>query len=269
MISPSSLITLDELKSEKGTLITFGEIPPYDQEDYDLNNTKDFNKFLKDVERDVRQSIEYRWLIQYLRDYYNMHISAEFENIDGLNSGVKIEIHHTPFSLYDIASIVFTKRSFYHEDLSVQMVAKEVMELHYKQLVGLYPLTQTEHELVHNAFLFIPTYRIWGRYDIFRELYKEFIDKEYHDTLDEIEEYSRVAFNEDKQKAIISQSNIYLDTSGVYSLPILDKLKEAMSDRIDQIKQNAYMLPIFDEDTITNPMDQVKQQKMKDAIIFY
>ena len=268
MISPSSLIEVDNIKGQTGSVITFGEIPEYDQEDYDLSSGKDFGKYLKDVEKDVRGSIEYRWFEKFLRDYYNMYVSGSFDSLTGLDSGVKTEIHHTPFSLYDIVCIVYSKRSFYHEDVSLQMVAKEVMELHYKQLIGLYPLTQTEHEMVHNSFLFIPTYKIFGRYDIFKELYKPFIETDLLNTLDDIEDYSRVAFDEEKQKSMLSQSNVFLDTSGAYSLPILDKLKGAMTNRIDQIKQNAFMLPIFDEDTTTNPMDQTKP-KMKEAIIFY
>ena len=110
-----------------------------------------------------------------------------------------------------------------------------------------------------------PYYRF---FDIFKELYKPFIETDLLNTLDDIEDYSRVAFDEEKQKSMLSQSNVFLDTSGAYSLPILDKLKGAMTNRIDQIKQNAFMLPIFDEDTTTNPMDQTKP-KMKEAIIFY
>ena len=61
MISPSSLIEVDNIKGQTGSVITFGEIPEYDQEDYDLSSGKDFGKYLKDVEKDVRGSIEYRW----------------------------------------------------------------------------------------------------------------------------------------------------------------------------------------------------------------
>lgn len=253
MIDPSSLYLPDSFKGAQGSILTISEIPPYDQEDYD---TKDFNKYLKDVEKVVRSSFEYREFIKYIKCYYNMYHSASFENITGMDSGVRIEIHHTPFSLYDIVKIVYDKRAFYHEDLQVEMVAKEVMELHYKQLIGLYPLTETEHKLVHNGYLFIPTHKVWGRYDLFFSLYREFAE-EYRDTLDNVEDYSKVAYDEEKSRKLMAQSNVYIDTSGAYSLPILDKLKAALTDRVSQIKQNAFMLPVFEEDTVTNPMDEL------------
>lgn len=269
MIDPSNLMLPGQLQGEKGGILTLSEIPEYDQDDYDLSSAKDFRKYLDDIKKEVRGSYEYREMIKHLREYGGMTASGSFDQLNGMNSGVKIEVHHTPFSLEDIVRIVYDKRAFYHENLSIYMVAKEVMELHYKQIVGLYPLTITEHELVHNGFLFIPTYKIYGRYDLFRDLYREFIDPEMLETLDNIEEYSRIAFNEEQQKMLIGQSNIYIDTSGAYSLPILDNLKIAMSNRVDQIKQNSYMLPIFEEDTITNPMDQQSNKKMRDVLIFY
>lgn len=261
MIDPSNLYHPDNIKGERGSIIILEEIPQYDQEDYDLSDSREFNKYLKDIEKSVRQSYEYRELIKYGRMYGNLGVSAGFENVNGNNSGVKIEVHHTPFSLYDIVKIVYDKRAFYHEDLSVEMVAKEVMECHYKQLVGLYPLSQTEHELVHKGYLFIPTNKIFANYQLFVSLYDQFIDDDIKTTLENIEEFSRVAYSEEHHyQQLLRQSNVYLDTSGSYSLPVMDDLKAALTDRVSQIKQNAYMLPIFEEDVVTNPMDNMKCQ---------
>lgn len=284
MINPSSLLVPDIMRSEKGAIVTLPEIPEYDEEDYDLTDTRDFKKYIDDIKAIVRRSFEYRQFISYIREWYGMTESAQFENINGEGGGVKIEIHHTPFSLYDIVMAVYTKRAFYHEDLSVFMVAKEVMELHYKMIIGVYPLTLTEHELVHNGYLFIPTYKVFGHYDIFRKMYEQFIDPELLDTLDDIEQYSRVSYDEEQTKRLLGQANIYLDTSGAYSLPILEDLRLALSERVDQIKQNAYMLPSFDdeftnapqqktnqvyiEDTIYNPQEYIKPVFMVQAITF-
>ncbi|MBR1988596.1 MAG: hypothetical protein IKA36_06150, partial [Clostridia bacterium] len=133
------------------------------------------------------------------------------------------------------------------------MVGKEVMELHYKQLVGLYPLTQTEHELVHNQYLFIPTDKVFGRYDLFVSLYQPFIDPELLDTLADIEEYSKL-YNEEKQRGLLSMSSIYIDPNGAYPLPLFDSLKEKMSARIDLIKSNYYILPTLRDDLRNNTL---------------
>ena len=91
---------------------------------------------------------------------------------------IKIEIHHYPFSLEDIVEIVVRKRQFYQEDMSAFMVAKEVMSLHYKLMIGLIPLSETVHELNHNHRIFIPIDKLMGRYRLFVEAYKQFITPE-------------------------------------------------------------------------------------------
>ena len=84
--------------------------------------------------------------------------------------------------------------SFYNESLNVQMVAKEVMELHYKLIIGLIPLSETVHELVHNGFLFIPTTNVYGAYKDFVERYRVYMDPQLLKTLKEAEEASK-AYN--------------------------------------------------------------------------
>ena len=62
---------------------------------------------------------------------------------------IKIEIHHYPFSLYDIVRIVYKKRCYFNEPMNVELVAKECTMLHYQLLVGLIPLSSTAHQLFH------------------------------------------------------------------------------------------------------------------------
>ena len=265
MINPRNLMIESDLRDESGDVISFDDIPDYDEEQYDLLNPKDFTKYIQDIKKEVRGSIEYRNMISYLRDYANMKISGSFENLTSDNSRVKIEIHHTPFALEDIVRVVYNKRNFYNENLHVEMVAKEVMELHYKNLVGLYPLTDTEHKMVHNGVLFIPTYKIFGQYKLFVSLYKNFIDDDMMDTLNEIENYSELSFDQEYQNKLLSQSNIYIDPSSAYQLPEFSQLKIAMGDKVKQIKNNIQSQPLlFDDDVTKNP----KKDKIIELIKF-
>ena len=252
MINPINLIKVDDIQGSDGKIFHVGDLPPYDEEDYDLTNTKDFNKYLKDVKTEVRNSYEYRELIKYLKEYAGMNTSGLNPNIrtDDTTRKLKIEIHHTPFTLEDITKIIYDKRLFYHEDLSVEMVAKEVTECHYKGIIGLYPLSATEHEMVHNGYLFIPLSKVFGRYDIFVSLYRQFIDEDLLSTLEAIQEYERI-FDMEEQRRILAQSNIYIDPAGAYNIPELASLKNAMSGRISTIKDNMYSLPTLDETTDT------------------
>lgn len=264
MMNPNvSLIKLDDVKDSKGQTFHIGELPEIeDTQNYDLNNPKEVTRFIKDVKSEVRTSFEYRELIRYLKEYGGFDKSGISENISNSDgSKVKIEVHHTPLTIEDIVKIIYEKRRFYHEDLSLESVAKEVMECHYKGIVGLYPLTATEHELVHNGYLFIPPKDVFGRYDLFVSTYSQFMEPEDKETLEEIEEYGK-NFDTTEQNKILAQSNIYIDPAGAYELPRLNIIKDAFVNRIETIKNNMYSLPILDEQI------QEKEPEMKEVIFF-
>ena len=263
MINPMNLVKLDDIRDSNGKTFHIGELPEIeDTQNYDLNNPKDLERFIKDVKSEVRTSFEYRELIRYLKEYAGFDrsgISQNISNSDG--SKVKIEIHHTPLTIEDIVRIVYEKRRFYHEDLSLEMIAKEVMECHYKCIVGLYPLTATEHELVHNGYLFIPPQDVFGRYDLFVLNYGQFMEPEDKETLEEIEAYGQ-NFDHMSQNQILAQSNIYIDPNGAYQLPNMNTLKNTLSNRIETIKNNMYALPTL-EDNQNN-----KENQMIEGIYF-
>lgn len=259
LINPNNLIKLDEIKTD-GETLRVDYLPPYEQEDYDLSNPKDFAKFIRDVKSEIRSSFEYREMVKYLRNYGGMNHSGLNPNVSNNDSSkVKIEIHHTPYTLEDITKAVYEKRLFYHQDLSLEMVAKEVMSLHYLAMIGLFPLSSTEHEMVHNGYLYIPPNDVFGNWELFKSKYRDFMDEEDNETIEDIKEYEKV-FNVEKQNEILSQANIYIDASNVYDIPQLDTLKDSMSNRIDTIKNNMYSLPVLGEDKIEEP-------KMKPAFI--
>ena len=165
-------------------IMVIEDIPPYDTEDYDLFNEKDFKKYIDDIERMVRSSREYREAVQYMRKFINMNTSLFFQNINNIETAkIKIELHHHPFTLYDIVLTVFNKRSRLQESLDIELVAKEVAYLHYFLIIGLVPLSRTEHKLVHNQALFIPLELnskpiVLGDYNKFIEMYERDIPED-------------------------------------------------------------------------------------------
>ena len=93
------------------------------------------------------------------------------------SDGYQIHMHHTPLVLEDIIHIVIAKRQDLNESLTMTAIAREVMELHYLGLVGLYPLCETCHEYAHGDMndLFIPSDAIYGDVDSFVDLYDNYI----------------------------------------------------------------------------------------------
>lgn len=216
-------------------------------ESYDFNDEKDFGKFIQDCKRIVRRSFEYRQFINELKNKDGMNKCA-FLHVSGEeNPSVKIEIHHYPFTLEDIIHIVFNKRSYYHESLSVFMVAKEVMELHYKAMVGLIPLSETVHELYHNGRLFIPIDKVFGRYQLFITYYQPFIDPDLLDIIARIEKYTME--NSSVGDTTIIEKNMvhYNVTDKRYILPETKKITDSMYNQIEAIKKNNYLIPSVDD----------------------
>ena len=192
MRDPDQLISLPSIIEGRKDVIKLDSVPEYDIENWDLNNEKDFKAYIKVVERSIRTSFEYRNFIGYVREYGNMDHCAILPRVNNDETfKIHIEIHHEPFTLYDIVMAVFRKRMAMREDLSEYMVAKEVMYYHYRGYVGLIPLSETVHELVHNMFIFIPCNIVFGRWNEFRKLYEPYIEMDTLVILDKIEKLSK------------------------------------------------------------------------------
>lgn len=225
------------------------DIPVYDIIDYDISNDKEFVKYVEDIKRIIRQSFEYRHFVSYLRENMNMNACSFFKNVSNANTfKIRIELHHSPYTLQDIVMTVFNKRVFYNESLEVEMVAKEVMYIHYFLMVGIIPLAETVHELVHNQLIFIPLDKVLGNYEAFEELYGQWIPPETTEKIDAMRTKT-LAYNDALNTSILQQNPIVLqlpgDTGqGLYNLPTMKDIEAIMADRIMEIKENHYKLPV-------------------------
>lgn len=263
MIDPNSIVHIEDTtqrtKENQLQVLKFEDIPQYDIEAYDIYSDKDFKKYIQDVEKEVRGSIEYKRAIRYLKEYMGMNESAFLDGIESSSDNkISIELHHSPFTLFDIALIVFNKRLYYGESLELQATAKEVTKLHYYLVVGLVALTKTEHELVHNSYLFVPSHKVLGDYGKFIAYYKNFMSPEQIDLIDRIEEYS-LTYNQAQNEIILQNNIITLDTSVSYSLPKFEDVKALMDQKIQEVKDNGYqLLSINDQEakdiSTMNPM---------------
>lgn len=219
-------------------IIEMHDIPDYNLYDFDLNDEKSFKKYMQTVERTVRSSYEYKALIQYLREYMDMNQCAFYKNLNNMdNTKIRIEIHHEPLSLYDICLIVYNKRVAFNEPLDEEFVAKEVMYLHYNLMVGLIPLAETVHQLVHAQYLFVPTTAVLGKYREFVDRYHDFMLPEQLETLEHIEEATKVYDTEDA-KQLLSTNYIYVDMSGAYKMPKTEDIVNMLKSRIKELMED-------------------------------
>ena len=183
-----------------------------------LNTEKDKEKYIKRIEKVIRSSMEYKDYIQYLRDYVDMSHCAFFNNVENSQgTRVRIEIHHEPLTLFDIVKTVLHKYIEEGIPLNDLYIADEVMDLHYRNLVGLIPLSKSMHQIVHNSNeIVIPLNLVYGEY-------KEFLN-EYNDYLDEaILDKIEMKINETKniKREMLDKltpSYVYVDVEG-FTLP--------------------------------------------------
>jgi len=142
-------------------------------------DTKSFEIFIKNAERLVRGSIEYRLWVQYITDHLgHTHCALSKESM----SECPVEIHHHPVTLYTIVKGVINKLLSTEQEFSTFDVATKVIELHFQNKVGYVVLISSLHSKYHSGFLNIPIELVNGNY--------KYIIQNY--TVDE-EEYDRIA----------------------------------------------------------------------------
>ena len=210
-------------------------VPEFNISDYDLSNPKELSKYFKSLERICRNSRTYKKLINFLRENVDMNKCSYFKNVDNIDTySLRIHIHHTPLTLYDIVTTVYNKRLLNHESLSEMMVAKEVMWLHYNLFVGLIPLAETVHGSVHNGQAFIPTTKVYGMYKTFVKLYEPYMDKELLKVLSNMEEMSE---DYDTITKLLEVSPVFIDyEEGIgFEFPKPQELAEVLSYKLKEM----------------------------------
>jgi len=150
----------------------------------------DYKKFIKAVERLVRTSYEYSQYLAWLKSTdINLDRCSIFTNVT--SEDATIEMHHYPFSLYDLCSAVADRQFERNSRITTFSVADEVLKLHFQNEVGLVPLSVTMHNLVHSGSVFINLKQVFGKVINFLEEYKDFIDTDQKEKVLKLIEFSR------------------------------------------------------------------------------
>ena len=184
-----------------------------------LNTDKDKVKFIKRIESILRSSMEYRDYISFLKDHINMTHCAFFNNIENAQGNkVRIEIHHEPLTLFDIVHIVLNRHLEEGIPINDLFIADEVMLLHYKNQVGLIPLSKSIHQIIHHGNdLVIPLNLVYGEYKTFIDEYSDYIDREIIEKL-ELKIAETKTINSEKMVEKLTPKYLYVEVDG-FTLP--------------------------------------------------
>lgn len=248
MINADYLNTVDNTYVDgSSSTVELPELSYFDGEQYDFMDSKDYGKFLNDTERVVRNSYEYRTLINYLRDTEGMNQCSFLTNVTNVDSTkVKIEIHHSPLTLFDLCSSVVKKRLHNKESMDIFDCAHEVMWLHYIGWVGLIPVSATVHQMIHNQYIFVPTNIIRGNWRKFIEVYYDYIDPDVLDAIDAADEMTKAYLDDmtncnnqvNKQMELFNIHQTYLKFQNLDKTAHIDESRNKIKNRITEIKSN-------------------------------
>lgn len=144
-----------------------------------ITNYRARDKFIKTCERYIRSSNEYREYINFIKREMRMdacYVNPTIRSANGKK--YRIELHHEPFTLYDLVDIEIARREMEMEPLTLSQICENVMELHYAGLVGLIPLSKTQHQLIDCNKLFIPLQHIYQDFYKYYEMFADVIESE-------------------------------------------------------------------------------------------
>lgn len=180
---------------------------------------KDKITLIKQIETIIRRSLEYKEYIKFLKDEIDMSQCSFFNNVTNKNGRrISIEIHHEPFTLFDIVNIVVNKWIDDDMDLNPLIIAEEVMKLHYQNKVGLIPLSVTVHQLVHDGKLCVPLQNVYGNYINFVEEYGNYIGESLKTVL-----HTKLTMSKELEYldvSVLEKKYTYLEVDG-FTLPQL------------------------------------------------
>lgn len=192
-----------------------------------FKSSKDKVKFIKSCEAIVRKSLEYKEYIKFLRENVDMNQCAIFKNVKNEpGKHYRIEIHHEPFTLYDIVETVIDNRILNEESFNAIQIADEVMDLHYRGMVGLIPLSVTMHELVHNGRIFIPLSKIYQNYIQFVNEYEAGMSENLKSKIEA--KISLSEHTEDYVSDCLDVEIVYMNVDGVSLPEVPDAWKNAI-----------------------------------------
>jgi len=142
------------------------------------SEAKEVKAFIKNVEKQIRMSKEYKHYLGHLNNEIGLHSCSVFGNLSDDIDGLTLEYHHYPFTLYDIVEICMNKRILNNEKFTSMDIVDEVLMLHQLNEVGLVKLSKTAHELVHAGKIFIKLESVFGDINKFIKKYKDYIPDE-------------------------------------------------------------------------------------------
>jgi hypothetical protein len=126
-----------------------------------FDSDADLTKFIKNCEKLIRQSTEYREWKKYIVEVLGVASCAITEE---KNYEVTIDIHHHPVSLFVLVKAITSAKIDKAVEFCTFDICQEAIDLHFTNKVGFIPLVRSMHEKYHGGYLEIPIDLCTGEY---------------------------------------------------------------------------------------------------------
>lgn len=172
------------------------------------SDEKNYISLIKQITRFIRSSYEYREYIKFLKESQGQGRCAFLGVVEYESESAGLDIHHCPFTIFDVIDIVMREMASRHGTLRVFEIAEQVMVEHQNNRIGLVPLSKTCHQLVHDGQLFIPLSFVFGDYEAFIADYKSFISPAQNAIVNKMREESKLHKHDPSQIPEVLQTQI-------------------------------------------------------------
>ncbi len=140
-----------------------------------FENEAELAKYVKNCEKLIRGSHEYKLWRQYIVDVLGIN-SCMITNES--MSEVTVEVHHHIPSLYTMVKCIINKKLSNEIEFSTFDICLDTIELHFLNRVGYAVLLKSIHEKHHNGYMPIPIESIKGNYSRFLRDYTQYMDED-------------------------------------------------------------------------------------------
>ncbi len=214
-----ALLDAEEYENNEQHIDLDIEISKYNKDIASIEIEEDLDeKTISYLEKIIRSSYEYKEYINYMKTELDLTKCALMPQLDQKNMDFTLEFHHYPMNLFEITQTVGLKMIDELKDnqkLSPFSICEKVMEEHYRNNIGLVPLSTTLHQMAHNKSINIPIDKVNGNYKRFIKNYSEFIDDDIKDRITDAEllsitEEAKDYNNTKLEKKIVNYNITYL-----------------------------------------------------------
>lgn len=157
--------------------------------DQDVEGTY-LEKFIHAVEKQVRCNDDYKMYLTALRESEAISRDAFLHNIT--SSDAEIQLHHYPLTMYAICKSITLRMLENKERVSSFYVSNEVIKQHFRNHIGLVPLTVTMHQLAHLGKLKFLRTQVFGSWEKFFEEYQDYLSDYDYTVVKELSERTSI-----------------------------------------------------------------------------